>query len=295
MKAPVLLLVFNRPLMAMQVFNRIREYRPEQLFIAADGPRADRPGEAVSCAATRQQLLESIDWPCRLHTLFRDQNLGCGKAISGALQWFFETVESGMVLEDDCLPDPTFFTFCETLLERYRLHEKVMHINGSNFQLGQQRGTASYYYSRYAHVWGWAGWRRTWELYDFTLERYRNASREGLNRRLLDDLKAIYDQRIDTWDIQWFMSVWFNEGLTVTPNVSLVRNTGFGNGATHTKHVPQWFERMQHGSIQTLLYPPQITTDLTADRFTQTHVFDAGMKYTIKQLIKSNPLFSKRI
>ena len=285
---PILLLVFNRPEQALLVFEQIRLQQPEQLFIAADGPR---PGEEALCDATRAAVLNGIDWPCKVETLFRPHNLGCGKAVSAGIDWFFSQVEEGIILEDDCVPDPTFFSFCTAMLAQYRLDQNIMHINGGNYQFGALRGNASYYFSRYAHVWGWATWRRAWQYYDFTLDRYRHVSRQGLNTFLQSELQSIYDAQADTWDIQWFMTVWFNKGWVITPNVSLVKNIGYGKKATHTRSVPRWFNKIQYGKIADIRHPDGNNIDEEADRYTVNTLYSPGsLSIGLKKIMKNNTL-----
>lgn len=289
LQTPILLLVFNRPEPALQVLEQIRIQQPRQLFIAADGPRASHAGEAELCRKTREVLRERIDWPCEVRTLYRDVNLGCGKAVSGAIEWFFDHVEEGIILEDDCIPDPTFFHYCAYLLAYYRDHEQVMHIGGSNFQQGKVRGMGSYYFSRYSHVWGWATWRRAWKNYDYTLDMYRESPLTDLNPSLRGALRAIYHQQIDTWDIQWFMSVWFSGGWAITPNVSLIRNIGYGLGATHTRRVPGWFKKIRYGSLPLLTHPDVFDVDRVADHFTATTLFnDSKWSVRIKEIIRQH-------
>ena len=291
LSTPVLLLVFNRPLQTMKVFEQIRLQRPQRLFIAADGPRAGKPGEEALCTETRDRLLAGIDWPCELQTLFRPANLGCGKNVSSAIDWFFSQVEEGIILEDDCLPDPTFFTFCTAMLQRYRNNSSIMHINGSNFQAGIQRGNASYYFSRYSHVWGWASWRRAWQHYDFTLQAYRHAPLNGLNRWLLSEIETMRSKKSDTWDIQWFMSVWFNHGVAITPNTSLVRNIGYGKEATHTKRIPGWFRKMVYGAVTDIIHPQALVIDAEADHYTASKVFYTNrLTIRIKKIVKGSTL-----
>ena len=165
----VLFLVFNRPETTKQVFEAIRQAKPPRLYVAADGAREGKPGESERVEQVRQIATE-VDWPCEVKTLFRDKNLGCKQAVSSAIDWFFDNEEQGIILEDDCLPHPDFFTFCETLLKRYATDERVWVITGDNFQDGQKRGDGSYYFSRYNHVWGWASWRRAWSKRDMSIK-----------------------------------------------------------------------------------------------------------------------------
>jgi hypothetical protein len=226
-----------------------------------------------------------------VHTLFRQHNLGCAAAVSNAINWFFSQVEEGIILEDDCMPDPSFYNFCMELLEHYRHDTRIMHIGGSNYQAGITRGSASYYFSRYAHIWGWATWRRAWDLYDFTLLRYRDVSSEDLPAAFSRDLEAFYEQKMDTWDTQWFLSVLFNNGLAITPNTNIIRNIGYGKEATHTRSEPAWFKKMVYGTIPQITHPAKITVDAEADAYTMDTVFKRSpLFYLVKKIIKNNTL-----
>ncbi|QHS63038.1 glycosyltransferase family A protein [Chitinophaga agri] len=291
MDTPVLLLIFNRPAQTMRILESIRMQQPARLFIAADGPRPLKPGDAALCQETRETVLNYIDWPCEVSTLFREQNMGCAKAVSSGINWFFSQVEEGIILEDDCLPDPTFYHFCTTLLEHHRHNDQVMHIGGSNYQAGIIRGNASYYYSRYAHIWGWATWRRAWQYYDVSLQRYRHASREDLPPQFERELDAFFEERMDTWDTQWFLSVLFNKGLAITPNTNIIRNIGYGKEATHTKNEPAWFKKMVYGSISHIIHPDTLTPDSEADAYTLDTVFRSSyLFHMVRKIVKSNPL-----
>lgn len=283
--ASVLFLIFNRPEPTRIVFEQIRLAKPSNLFVAADGPRLNKNGEYQLCEETRS-IVKLIDWECEVKTLFRTENLGCGKAVSSAVDWFFENVEEGIILEDDCLPNQSFFTFCEEMLRYYKDDHSVMHIGGTNYQNGIQRGDGSYYFSRFTHIWGWATWRNRWVLYDFSLEKYKDQSTEGLGRGLTSLLDSVRNNEIDTWDIQWFMSVWFNEGLSITPNVNLVKNIGYGIGATHTFIVPRWLKLMHSGEINNITYPSDKKLNSEADIFVRKIMFDHS-RFSIKYLFKT--------
>jgi hypothetical protein len=244
MRSPLLFLVFNRPEPTAEVFAAIRAARPPRLYVAADGARPSRSGEAQRCEQTRR-VATAVDWPCEVKTLFREQNLGCKQAVSRALDWFFECEAEGIILEDDCVPDPSFFQYCDELLERYRDDDRIALISGDNFQFGRVYGESSYYFSRYCHIWGWASWRRGWQRYDRDmnawpafrdsgeLERvFASRPREARYwRRAFDKVRQ---GKIDTWDYQWNFAVWAHRMLTILPQKNLVRNIGFGVDATHT-------------------------------------------------------------
>jgi hypothetical protein len=279
LQTAVLFLVFNRPDTTTQVFEAIRKAKPLRLYVAADGPRADRAGEPERVAKVRE-IVTAVDWPCEVKTLFREENLGCKYAVSGGITWFFEHEEQGIILEDDCLPHPDFFTFCETLLDRYATDERVSVITGNNFQNGQHRGEASYYFSRYNHVWGWASWRRAWQKADMDIQFWPKWKRSAEWREFWPDPVArkywekIFDRmhraKIDTWDYPWTASVWHHSGLTATPNVNLVSNIGFGPDSTHTASTTSPLAEMATMSIGELRHPGLIAQDVAADR----HVFD---------------------
>lgn len=241
MKTPVLFLVFNRPDVTARVFEAVREARPERLFVAADGARADRPGEAELCAQTRA-IATAIDWPCELVTLFRDENLGCRRAVSGAISWFFEHVEDGIILEDDCVPDHSFFPYCTELLARYRDDARVMCITGDNSLGGHAATRDSYSFTSFPLIWGWATWRRAWAAYDF--ERFQSSDYErvvgGISRdprfveRASRNFRKTASGEIDSWGFVWSFCAMAEGGLTCIPRVNLIQNIGFGNEATHT-------------------------------------------------------------
>jgi len=302
LKTAVLFLVFNRPESTAQVFDAIRKAKPPRLYVAADGPRDDCAGEPERVAKVRE-ISTAVDWPCELKTLFRDKNLGCKHAVSGGISWFFEHEEQGIILEDDCLPHPDFFPFCETLLDRYANDDRVWVITGDNFQNGMQRGDASYYFSHYPHIWGWATWQRVWKNYDVNLtfwpkwkrsEDWRKIFSDRVERRywekVFDDM---YEQKVDTWDYQVIASAWFNYGLTATPNVNLISNIGFGTNSTHTSAKDSPFSNMAVHSLGEILHPSEIRQNMDADRFDfdwqfggRKMRFPYSLARAIKQFIK---------
>lgn len=271
----VLFLVFNRPHTTAQVFEAIRQAKPPRLYVAADGPRSGRDGEAERVAQVRE-IATAVDWPCDIKTLFREENLGCKQAVSSAITWFFEHEEQGIILEDDCLPHPDFFRFCDALLERYANDERVSVITGDNFQQGRKRGEASYYFSKYNHVWGWASWRRAWKLYDGDLSfwptwklsaDWSNKFSDKVEQRYWEKIfDRMYAKQIDTWDYPWTASIWYQGGLTVTPNVNLVTNIGFGEDATHTHKIAKR-HIVQSQALGQLSHPKNVKQNLQADDF----------------------------
>ena len=273
--APVLFIIFNRPAVTQTVFRAIRDAKPSQLFVAADGPRLYKAGEAALCEQTRQ-IIGQVDWECDVQTAFQEQNLGCKKAVSSAITWFFSQVEEGIILEDDCLPDPTFFSFCTELLNRYRANERIMHIGGITFQPDDERvDKASYYFSGFTPIWGWATWRRAWAHYNSDpTDNLRNLRLEPpyFTDRQQWYIKQVQTGRMDTWDIQWLVAVRSRAGLSIIPAVSLIRNIGFGLDATHTVRQPKWLSKLRYGSLPHLVHPPEIAVDQQADWYDAQHI-----------------------
>jgi hypothetical protein len=244
LKLPILIVAWRRPDLLRRSIEALRIVKPQALFVACDGPRASEPGDFVQVAATRQLIDNEIDWPCNVKRLYSPSNHGCRAGVSRAITWFFEHVEHGIILEDDCVPHPDFFFFCSDLLSRYRDDERVWCITGDNFQFGQTRGAASYYFSKYNHVWGWATWRRCWQRYDSAMSFWPSWRKSHSYNSMFSNYNereywtTIFDRtyagEIDTWDYQWTAAVWRAGGLTATPQVNLVTNIGHGLDATHT-------------------------------------------------------------
>jgi len=241
-ETPILFLIFNREDTTQRVFEAIRRQKPQYLFVAADGARKHKSGEKEIVQRVRDII--KIDWDCELKTLFRDENLGCKMAVSSAITWFFENVEQGIILEDDCLPDPSFFPFCEELLNKYKDDTRIGHIGGNNFLHDIINGALSYDFCSYAHIWGWATWRRAWKNYDVNLpfwnEQKDNRSFLFCNKR--DEIyfssfvsDALTNRNgINTWDTQWLLTLRSQNQLSIYPAANLVANIGLGDpNATH--------------------------------------------------------------
>lgn len=295
-QTPVALIIFNRPGTTQKVFQRIVEARPSKLLVIADGPRTDRPGETEKCAAARA-IIQQVNWDCEVLTNFSDVNMGCKHRVSSGLDWVFKTVEEAIVLEDDCLPDPSFFRYCDELLEFYRDDQRVAVIGGSNFQFGHVRTPYSYYFSRYNHVWGWAGWRRAWKHYDVHLTRWPEIRSGGWlmdyfgNSRQVGYWTRIYDLvhqgEIDTWDYQWTFACWLQNGLTVLPNVNLISNIGFGADATHPGGTNRVANIPTVAMEFPLKPPPFIIRDSDADARTDKLFFDNSLLIRAKLLARN--------
>lgn len=243
LQTPVLFLIFNRPETTWEVFAAIRQAQPPRLYVAGDGPRSSRPGEAAKVLALRSEILAGIDWPCVVHTRFQNQNLGCKQAVSSAISWFFEQEERGIVLEDDCVPSQSFFGYCEEMLEHFAHDPSVYMI------AGEARGPESFGMTedlalcKYALVWGWASWARVWRQYDVQISDWPQQKKRILaqisthpdtRRFWRSRFNALYARKIDTWDYQLTYLMQKNQAKCVVPGRNLITNIGFGAEATHT-------------------------------------------------------------
>lgn len=238
LQTPVLFLVFNRPDPTRQVFEAIREAKPPRLYIAADGPRPDKPGEVLKVDEVRK-IATAVDWPCEVRTLFRENNLGCKNAVSSAITWFFEHEEQGIILEDDCLPSQSFFPYCEAMLDRYKNDKKIWMINGFNPRHPGE-STSNAFFSQNPAVWGWASWKDRWELYDVNMRdwpmdkmKFINTVPNYVSSILINSIENVKNGMIDTWDYQLTYLVLKNEGLVVKPYANLITNIGIEG--THAK------------------------------------------------------------
>lgn len=283
---PILFIIFNRPDTTQEVFNAIRAIKPKKLYVTADGARKGNQNDLINCPKTREII--NIDWDCDLKTLYRDENLGCRNAVSDAITWFFNQEEKGIILEDDCLPDLSFFPFCEELLEKYKDNEQIMLISGDNFQNSKKQGDSSYYFSRYNHIWGWASWRRVWQHYDVDMKTFpENKEKEFLNdifsnkkarNYWLKRFEKAYNGEINTWDYQWTYSIFSRNGISILPNENLISNIGFGNQSTHTAKMNNKMANLPLGSITfPLTHPSEIKINMQADDYTFKTIFSPSL------------------
>jgi hypothetical protein len=293
METPILFLIFNRPDTTKIVFEAIRQIKPKKLFIAADGPRANRPAEADNCAATRA-ITEQIDWDCQVIRDYSAINLGCKKRVSTAIGWFFSQVEQGIILEDDCLPNPSFFNFCETLLEKYKNDERIMHVSGNNFLFGKIKIDADYYFSRISHVWGWASWRRAWQKYDSEMKDFPEFIAKNkivkifpdkfLQKKWLELFQSVYDHKIDTWDYQWEYAILKAGGLCLNPRVNLISNIGFSGTGTHTTRQSK-FSNLPTESLIVKTDPNEVKPNAAADNLIIKNNLQMSRFFEVKKFI----------
>lgn len=300
LNTPVLLIIFNRPETTQEVFNRIKAIKPSFLFVAADGPRPENQNDLILCRQTRE-IINQIDWECNVKTLFRKENLGCGLAVYDAIRWFFSHVEEGIILEDDCLPDLSFFPFCEELLRKYREDNRIFLVSGTNLQNGEKRGDESYFFSNYPITWGWATWRRAWNHFEYNLSEPAKAFDAGeLDHAFQSGQeKQYWKKKIiqsvteykNIWDYQWFFTFWKNRGMAITPNTNLIVNLGFRNQSSHNFLHDSIREPQLQASIEFPLKHPKIKINTIADSFTYNHAFSHSYTRIIR-LLRENGFIS---
>ena len=285
MRSPVAFFIFSRPETTARVFAEIARARPPLLLVVADGPRAGRPDEAEKCAAARA-VVERVDWDCEVRRNYAAENLGCRRRVSSGLDWVFEQCEEAVVLEDDCLPRPSFFPFCDELLQRYRADERVMAVCGDNYLFGRVRPQDSYFFHRTPGGWGWATWRRAWAHYDARMSGWPALRESGWLSEIHADPRAArywrdtFDRtyraadEIDTWDYQWVFSVWARRGFAATAAVNLISNIGWGDGATHTRATSNRLANLPTAEIEfPLRHPRSVEPDAEADRIIFENIY----------------------
>lgn len=273
MDTPILFLGFNRPEQTKKVFEQIRKQRPATLYIALDGPRKEKSQDTFLCAQVKE-VFTDIDWACNIRTLYRELNLGSKYAVSQAIDWFFSEVDYGIILEDDCLPNDSFFSFTTENLRKYMDAPQIMMVTGCSFQ-PNQLNQSSYYFSKYVHVWGWGTWRRAWKLYKVELSDVTPNEFDSVLRRTFahkrERKRWIYNfhlilNGLDAWDYQWMYWIWKNNGLTIIPWKNMISNIGFGEEATHTFDVDSEQSKMAQHTIDVVIHPKAVRQHVKADK-----------------------------
>jgi len=296
----VLFLIYKRPDTTRQVFEAIRQAKPPRLYVAADGPKPNVSGETERVQQARDIVLNGVDWDCEVKTLFRDTNLGCKYGVSGGITWFFEHEEEGIILEDDTLPSQSFFWFCQELLERYRDDKRVMCVAAQNHHKPNLQKKQSYFFSRYNHCWGWASWRRAWDLYDIEMKHWPELRLTkwlyaigGGSKLFHSYWKKIFDEtienQVDSWAYVWTFTCWSNSGLTAIPQLNLIKNIGFSEDATHTKLTNGVQNKLK---LHELFFPLSknilVIQDHYLDHVTDKYWFNINLNNFIKSYIISN-------
>ena len=280
--APILLIGFNRPKLLRGLVAILAKVRPPKIYLAVDGPRPDRPGEAEECAACAA-VAEAINWPCEVKKLVREKNLGCRLGVSGAIDWFFSQEEEGIILEDDCWPDPSFLRFATELLECYRDDPRIGIISGNNHYGFISDPKASYRFTNFVLIWGWATWRRAWKLNQPDPEAFRVTGSDIIRKaNQTHRMRTMYGRFLNdvletrsTWDVLWMLSLQFYGLLSIIPRRNLVVNQGYGLGGTHTDGFAydQYLFKQSEEMPFPLVHPATVARDVEADRLYELRSF----------------------
>lgn len=253
---PVCFCIFNRPDTTKQVFEKIREAKPQKLYLVSDAPRKNKPGEEELVKETRGYVEEHIDWECEVYKNYAEENMGCKKRMASGITWVFEQEETAIILEDDCVPAKDFFEYVQTMLVKYKDNPKVMMVSGTNL-VRKVKIEGDYTFSRFPVIWGWATWKRAWDLYDVDMPQWPEVEKTGVLKKYYNplaykffcrDANKIYNGLVDTWDLQWDFTRQINAGIGIVPKENLIDNIGFNRAdATHT--VGHSFEDFSTGSV----------------------------------------------
>jgi hypothetical protein len=294
---PILFIIFNRPDITGEVFDTIKKAKPKKLFVCADGPRKNREDDIEKCANTRN-IIDQVDWECEVYCNFSEVNQGCKIAVSSAINWFFDQVEEGIILEDDCLPSQSFFWFCQELLEKYREDERIMQISGNNYLFGRKQFRASYYFSKLNDIWGWATWKRAWRHYDISMKDFPEfvtgnqldnyLDNKAMRDWLMSYFEESYGGKSSVWSSQWSYAICKQNGLIIVPSVNLATNIGFCEGATHgTGKSWDLYKNIDISEIEEIAHPEFILPDNGADLIRFEIIRRTDPRLFIKERIKS--------
>ena len=289
----ILLIGFNRPENIKRLLNILKKTRVSRLYISIDGPRKNNNLDQ-NLIDKHRILIKNINWPCSVKALFNKKNLGCGKAVKNAIDWFFRFEKQGIILEDDLIPSNSFFFYCEELLNRYSKDDRIGMISGNNLTNFQFK-KKSYLFSKHATTWGWASWRRAWKNYEFYLNWNKSIENKNIIRNgfvtnnfksyLYSRIDYLVNRLVDTWDYQWSFTLYSQNQLCIIPKKNLVKNIGFDQSATHTKSKIKFLYNVKH-EIQF----PLIHQKYTCPDYDYDNIYE-------KLLGKRNyiPIFLKRL
>jgi len=303
---PISFHVFNRPHLTQKTFEVIKSLQPKVLFVTADCPRPDHPDDVEKCANTRRIIEQNIDWQCDLYRNFSEINKGSYKSTSEGLSWVFDHVDEAIILEDDCLPHKSFFRFCRELLERYREDDRIALISGNNFLPDMKGYDHSYYFSRYTHMWGWATWKRTWDMVDLEMKDWLEFRKNmGLKNIFQKKVQINYwDKIFDSmsnaqskqhWDYKLLLYSFMNNTLTILPRVNLVSNIGAGADGTNNKKSTLQNNIPAKNIDFPLKHPDFILKLWWADEYTESKIFSGRIGKIKKRLSKFLPFWAKAL
>ncbi len=301
----VLFCTFNRLDTVKKSFARIRDIQPSRLYLSSDGPRDSFSGEIDKIMRVREYIEQNIDWECTVHKNYSDTNLGCGIKMSSAISWAFEHEDRLIIIEDDCVVDPSFFRYCEELLDYYKNDGRVMLIDGY-CNAGKAITQDSYFFSAVPEdYWGWATWKRVWDKYEYDIVRSNErdilsylkkiTSRGGV-KHFLQCFDTVSSHRTDIWDYQLLYMLVKEQGVAILPNTNLVFNAGIGDDATHTINTPTYYSSDSHQMAFPLKHPSTVESAKKYDKAIWKSSLVNEMIRFIKQFFGIDPnksIFSK--
>lgn len=272
---PVLILLYNREDLSIKLYEILERIKPPILYINADGPKSNIPLDYERCEKSRN-VFSFISWDCEVNYNFSTINKGCKRSVSEGIGWFFENVEYGIILEDDCIPNLSFFSYCDELLQRFRYDERVFHINGTNF-LGANKSFVqeSYSFTRFTSIWGWATWRRAWEKYDPDMKSFPKFNKTQFDGKsyssyaqyhYLKSFEDVYLNNVNTWSTAWLFAIMLNNGVTLTPKFNLVTNIGTQNNPTHNFIEDRFRDNLKTFELDFPLIHPDFCINSYLDR-----------------------------
>ena len=293
---PIVLIIYKRLKTTVKVFDKINLIKPKKLYIVADGPKT--PQEESLTSTVRSYIEKNVDWECKLIKIYSDYNLGCAKRVQTGLNEVFLKEEKAIILEDDTMPDFSFFKFCEELLERYKNDDSVAHISGCNLQTDAVNFQESYCFSSIINIWGWATWKRSWHNYDINMHSWDNENKSSFlkywipSKRHRKGTREMFDLHCNnndpwTWDYQWVYSCWRVNALAIMPAGNLVSNIGIGPDASNTKSktsIDMYPKVIQ--SIDQNLIHPQKTRNISFEKKYYS-AFQPKITQLLKQKVKN--------
>lgn len=289
MKKAVLLITFNRLEPTKKVFEQIRIAKPPRLYLASDGPRQKVDGEAEIVNNVRDYLLKHIDWDCEVKTRFLDTNSGgCKYGVANAVSWFFENEQDGIILEDDCVPNQSFFIFCEELLDKYKNNKRIWHIAG-DAPYEDLDTIETYYFAKVQHCWGWATWADRWKYFKFEINDYdennikKFSKRKEVQKYWLNILNQMKKNKIDSWAYLWAFWIISNDGYCINPYKNLINNIGDFGVHYNSGNDPRLNRKTY--SIDKIIHPKKVEYNYK--------VIDFIYKFAYGIHKESNPIFYK--
>lgn len=298
-------MMFNRPQLTRLVIDAISTVRPKKLYVIADGPRPERSEDQSNCSAC-QRLIERIDWNCTIEKNYAETNLGCCERHKSGLDWVFEREGRAIILEDDCIPNPSFFRYCEALLEKYDDDQRIMHISGMSVFSDVVPHEYSYYFTKSLSCWGWATWARAWKYFDVSMQSWPDVKKAQilLDAYILPPVAEYFGRTFDRLygqrdsnekDYYWIYACISQCGLGIRPYENLVSNIGFGADALHSELMQRYKDHINNRTTEMkfpISHPTFVARDRSADLFTFEHWWN-DVRKPMEKLQKHNKFYRR--